>query len=74
MTQFGIPIYAKLIHNAYKAYPEWLKDKKTIISNVLEDDIDSAAATAAAAAVIMPASGTVDNEDQDDDDEKQDKQ
>lgn len=65
-AKFGIPIYAKLTHNACKAYPGWIKDKKTLISNVLEDDIDSAAATAAAVAVIMPASGTVDNEEEQD--------
>lgn len=64
--QFGIPIYVKLIHNASKAYPEWIKDKTTVLSNVLEDDIDSAAATAAA--VIMSTNGEVDN------DEEQDKE
>ncbi len=65
--QFGIPTYAKLTHNACKAYPEWIKDGKTVLSNVLEDDIDSAAATAAAAAVIMPENGAVDNGNEEED-------
>ncbi len=73
MFQFGIPIYAKLTHNACKAYPEWIKDKKTVLTNILENDIDSAAATAAAAAVIMPANGEIDNN-EDDEEEEQNKQ
>jgi hypothetical protein len=33
-----------MTHNACKAYPEWIKDKKSKLPNVTEDDIDSAAA------------------------------
>jgi hypothetical protein len=41
-----------MTHNACKAYPEWIKDKKSKLPNVTEDDIDSAAAAAAVAAMI----------------------
>jgi len=35
-----------MTHNACKAYPQWIKDKKSKLPNVTEDDIDSAAVAA----------------------------
>ncbi|CAF2700428.1 unnamed protein product [Rotaria sp. Silwood2] len=72
VAKFGIPFYAKLTHNACKNYPQWIKDKKMVLPNVVEDDIDSAAA-AAAAAIIVPAddvAGNDDNEDEEDQDKE----
>ncbi|CAF3710575.1 unnamed protein product [Rotaria socialis] len=66
-AKFGIPLYAKLTHNACKTYPQWIKDKKIIVPNVIEDDADSAAeetaAAAAAAAMISPEDSVADNDD-----------
>ncbi|CAF2066638.1 unnamed protein product [Rotaria magnacalcarata] len=67
-AKFGIPLYAKLTHNACKTYPQWIKDKNIIVPNVIEDDADSAAAetaaaAAAASAIISPEDSVVDNDD-----------
>ncbi|CAF2326459.1 unnamed protein product [Rotaria sp. Silwood2] len=72
VAKFGIPFYAKLTHNACKNYPQWIKDKKMVLPNVVEDDIDSAAA-AAAAAIIVPADDVAGNDDNEDE-EEQDKE
>ncbi|CAF2862395.1 unnamed protein product [Rotaria sp. Silwood2] len=68
VAKFGIPFYAKLTHNACKNYPQWIKDKKMVLPNVVEDDIDSAAA-AAAAAIIVPADDVAGNDDNEDEEE-----
>jgi len=41
-------MYAKLTHNACVAYPEWIKDKKAKLPNIIDDEIKNAAAAAAA--------------------------
>ncbi|CAF0765620.1 unnamed protein product [Rotaria sp. Silwood1] len=75
VAKFGIPYYAKLTHNACKNYPQWIQDKKMVLPNVIEDDIDSAAAAAAAAAaaMIVPTDGEPGNDanDNDNEDEEQ---
>lgn len=53
-------MYAKLTHNACKTYPQWIKDKKTVVPNVIEDMENEAAA--AAAALIPPTDSTADND------------
>lgn len=52
-------MYAKLTHNACKTYPQWIKDKKTVVPNVIEDMENEAAA---AAALIPPTDSTADND------------
>ncbi|CAF3641366.1 unnamed protein product [Adineta steineri] len=47
-AKFGVPIYAKLTHNACLSYPNWIKDKQTKLPDVTENDIDSSAESAAA--------------------------
>ncbi|CAF4396438.1 unnamed protein product, partial [Adineta steineri] len=47
-AKFGVPIYAKLTHNACLSYPNWIKDKQTKLPDVTENDIDSAAESGAA--------------------------
>ncbi|CAF4614084.1 unnamed protein product [Rotaria sp. Silwood1] len=73
VAKFGIPYYAKLTHNACNNYPQWIQDKKMVLPNVIEDDIDSAAAAAAAAAMIVPTEGEPGNDanDNDNEDEEQ---
>ncbi|CAF0742283.1 unnamed protein product [Rotaria sordida] len=73
VAKFGIPYYAKLTHNACKNYPQWIKDKKIVLPNVVEDDIDNSAAAAAAAAMIMPTDDVTGNDDNEDE-EQQDKE
>ncbi|UJR13762.1 hypothetical protein I4U23_000772 [Adineta vaga] len=48
-AKFGVPMYAKLTHNACLNYPAWIKDKQAKLPNVVDDDFDSAAAAEAAA-------------------------
>ncbi|CAF4602258.1 unnamed protein product [Rotaria sp. Silwood1] len=50
-AKFGVPLYAKLTHNACIAYPAWIKDKNTKLPNVTEDDIDEAAIIAMRTAI-----------------------
>ena len=45
--QFGVPYYAKVIHNACLAYPDWIKNKQTKVAQVTDEDITSAATTVA---------------------------
>lgn len=51
-----------MTHNACLAYPEWLKDKKTNLFNVKEDDeLDKEAAVAAA---MVPTEELAGNDDE----------
>lgn len=61
-----MPYYAKVTLNACKAYPEWIKDKKTKLPVVAGDD-DLAAAEAAAIIAMsdpndIPTDGVDDEE------------